>query len=384
MRRVLSFALLLGLVACVDTGTAPAQPGKEAEVQATVYFPDAASKKEISVTGIIQEESIVGIKMKIGKETKTIPALDVREITYKTKADALEARKAFSTERKANEPGLKVEKRIEFYKDAVGEYKTLLASVKDIPQAQRYISFKIAEVQLRIGQLDNAKLDDGIKAMEAFTNEFPQGWEVVPSLKLLADAHETKGNPNEASKVYEKLAELPDAPEEVKRTAGMLVTQMLLRGKKFKEAEAKLIALRKRLPDNDPQVGQVTVMLVQSQMMQGKTEGVEKQLRDALATNPDLYLHSVGHNCLGDLFLAQKKPEAAFWEFLKVHLMYSQDRTEHARALYNLWKLFDSVKNDPVRAGECLDRLLNDKDYIGTEWQTRAKAEAKPTPTPMP
>jgi len=238
----------------------------------------------------------------------------------------------------------------------------------------------VTEIQVNIGQLDSAKLDDGIKALEAYRTEFDRGWERIPALRLLAETHESKGNLAEAGKLYEELADLPDAPDEVKRTAAMLGTQMLMRGKKYKEAETKLIAFRARLPEKDPQRAQITILMSQSQLLQGKTAGVEKELREALAATTDLYPQALGHNCLGDYYLAARQPEEAFWEFLKVHLMYSQDPTEHARALYNLWKLFDSVKNDPIRAQECLDRLLNDKDYIGKEYYNRARAEAKSSP----
>lgn len=378
MRKIASCALLLGLVvALVATGTAAAQAPKEPEVQATVYHIDPKTKKEVPVTGVVQEESITGIKMKVGKETLLIPALDVRQITYKTKLNDLDYRKAFSNATKAND-ATKTDKKLEFYRDALSDFKKLVDGVRDVPQAYRYINYKIAEVQVSIGLVDNAKLDDGIKALDTYRSEFARGWEVVPALKLLAETHELKGNLVEASKVYEELASLPDAPPEITRTASMLVTQMLLRGKKYAEAETKLRAVQQLVPKTDPQYGQITVMLCQTKLLQKKTAGVEADLRAALASSSDLYVHSVGHNCLGDLHLENKQQDEAFWEFLKVHLMYSQDRTEHARALYNLWKLFDKVKNDPIRAQECLDRLLTDKDYASTEWYTRAKAEAKP------
>jgi hypothetical protein len=57
--------------------------------------------------------------------------------------------------------------------------------------------------------------------------------------------------------------------------------------------------------------------------------------------------------------------------------MYSQNRTEHARAMYHLSNLFFTVQKDPIRAQEVLERLT-DKEYDGTEYQARAKAEKKP------
>ena len=57
-------------------------------------------------------------------------------------------------------------------------------------------------------------------------------------------------------------------------------------------------------------------------------------------------------------------------------MLYNQDREEHARALYNLWKLFESVRADAQRSKECLKRL-KDKSLAGTEYQDRAIKETE-------
>jgi hypothetical protein len=59
-----------------------------------------------------------------------------------------------------------------------------------------------------------------------------------------------------------------------------------------------------------------------------------------------------------------------------VDTLYTQDRDEHAKALYHLSTLFDKVKNDRARAKQCADRL-KDKQFAGTLYQRRASAEGK-------
>ena len=68
--------------------------------------------------------------------------------------------------------------------------------------------------------------------------------------------------------------------------------------------------------------------------------------------------------------------ENAFWKYLWVDVLYYQDKTEHARALYNLSKLFDQVKKDEARAKECRNRL-KEKEFNGLDYQQRVLREEK-------
>ncbi len=383
MRRIVTLPLLVFVVGSLVPASLFGQAGKEPEVQATLYVFDATTGKEVSVDGIVVEESVAGVKLKSGAMTKLIPAMDIRQVTYKTKVPALTFRSAFSTEDKGLVADQRLEKRLEYLDDALRKFKDLQKEVKDVPQAERYINFKVAEVQAEIARADKTKIGDAVKALEEFRTNYGRSWQLIPTMKHLAELQELKGDLEAAGKVYEELADMPDAPADVKQTAQMLMAQMLLRAKKYKEAENRLVLARARLQPNDTQRPKITVMICQSQMLQGKLDGVEKELTAALTATQDGLLQAVGHNCLGDYFLAKKQDEAAFWEYLKVHLMYTQDRTEHARAVYRLSKLFDSVQKDPIRAEEMRAQLLSDKDFLGTEWQEKAKAES-PKPMTMP
>jgi hypothetical protein len=87
-------------------------------------------------------------------------------------------------------------------------------------------------------------------------------------------------------------------------------------------------------------------------------------------------VRAAAHNLLGDYYLAKGQPEPAFWEYLYVDTLYTQDRDEHAKALYHLSTLFDKVKRDPARAKQCSERL-KDKQFAGTLYQRRAAGESK-------
>ena len=73
------------------------------------------------------------------------------------------------------------------------------------------------------------------------------------------------------------------------------------------------------------------------------------------------------NNAFGDYFRARKQDEDAFWHYLRVDVLFAGDKEEHAKALYWLSKLFESVKKDKIKAQECVEKLKS-KDLDGTEY----------------
>ena len=108
---------------------------------------------------------------------------------------------------------------------------------------------------------------------------------------------------------------------------------------------------------------------------EAKRAGVEvvretpHRLRE-LAGSGDPSLRALIHNTLGDYLLKRNKPKDAFWEFLRVDVLYNTDKNEHARALYHLAKLFREDRKDGPRADACLEQL-KDKRFEGTEYQKK-------------
>ena len=106
-------------------------------------------------------------------------------------------------------------------------------------------------------------------------------------------------------------------------------------------------------------------------------DGAEAQLKSALGATTDEAILAAGHNVLGDYYLKKGQPEDAFWHYLRVDVQYGSDREEGAKALYYLSQLFDKVKNDRVRARDCLTRLQDKGQFGSTEYHKRSLA-AKP------
>jgi tetratricopeptide (TPR) repeat protein len=367
-----------GWILAAGLGVLALSAGGTARGQDKIDYYDRTLKKQASVVGAIEGESPASIKIKLkGRDggVRAIPAVDVVEVRYKVKGVTdLEWRQPFGAEGRAvRETG---KRRAALLTKALEGYKLLDGQVSASPSAQRYIRFKIAQVQALLAQDNPAMTADAIKALAAYKRAYPSGWEIVPALKQLGQLQEASGQVDEARKTYEELADLPGVPKEMKQESDLLVARLYLRGGKYAEAEKRLEGLSKALGRDDPQRAFIMAYLADSQMGQGNLKQAEAQLREAIRSSSNPRLRGLAYNLLGDYYVKAGKPDEAFWQYLRVDVMYNEDVEEQARALYHLRTLFDKVKRDPIRARECANRLL-DKRFAGTLYQRRAKDEKK-------
>jgi hypothetical protein len=344
-----------------------------------VYFQEPGKKTEDNLEGIIEKEDPTGIKLKTKSGVKDIPALQITQITYGSK-DVLpsEFRKPDVTVIKALKDGIKADKKAEFLKEALLGFLELDTKLQSDAKIHRYLQYKIAHTTALQAKDDPTRVDAAITALTEAKSNLSEGWEIVPALQLLAKLQVEKGDAEGASKTYSDLAEVPGIPAAEKLQNQLLGAGFLLRINKFADAEAKLKQLASTIPADDPQRTFVDVYLAQSQMAQGRFDGVEAKLKAAILANEDKKLRALSHNFLGDYHRSKGEKDLAFWEYLKVDTLYNEDKEEHAKALYYLSQLFDAAKNDRERAAGCLAKLKS-KDYDGTLYQRKA-AEEKKTP----
>jgi tetratricopeptide (TPR) repeat protein len=342
-----------------------------------------AMKKKAEVVGVIQEETPAGIKIKERNEVKLIPALAVTQVTYRhAKLIKSEFRHPFTSEFKAGNATKQADK-IRLLGEALLEFEQLAKDVKDTPNAYRYVQFKVALVKVHLAQLEpdnKARLATALAAMAKYKDDFPNGWEIVPCLTTLAKLYEEQSQPEKARETYEALLLLPDVPKEIRREGDLLVAQMMVRGKQYLEAEKKLKSLSETLAADDPQRTLVQVYLVETQIAQDKLDQVQPALNAILDSSSDPRVRATAHNYMGDFYRKKKQDDEAVWHYLKVDVLYSEDKDQHAKALYYLYKLFDSAQGNKVRSQQCLERLT-DKAFDGNEFYRMARAE-KPSTTP--
>lgn len=351
--------------------------GSSAQAQLDeVRFMNRTTNKEDSIKGTIDQESPAGIRIKQRAMGTDIPAADILLVIYHLAGiTVLDFRAPFGKEIRGLTPGASEKLRKDLLAEALKGFEELLPKVSVHPRAKRYIQFKIATVKAAQAETEVFKRAGAIAALQAFKIDHPDSWQIVAALKILAKLLEDQGDVQEARKTYEELGKVAGIPAETKLESDVLVAKLLMRGSKYADAEAKLKSLSTTLPNDDPQKPSLLILLAQAQIEQNNLGGVEPLLRSALAsttTDPTIRAHA--HNTLGDYFQKKSQLDDAFWEYLKVDVLYNQDREQQAKALYFLSKLFDKVKNDPIRARECKERLA-DKVFAGLDYAKRSADE---------
>ena len=150
----------------------------------------------------------------------------------------------------------------------------------------------------------------------------------------------------------------------------MLVGKLLLRGKKYKEAETRLAKVVESMSAGDPAEADGPGVPDREPDRPGQDgRHAEKELdrpdrrharTRASAASPT--------RLLGDYHMKKGQSGRGVLELPPRGCPVQRGRRAHARALYQLAKLFDKVKKDPLRGKECLTRLL-DKRFEGSPYQ---------------
>ncbi len=252
-------------------------------------------------------------------------------------------------------------------------YQKLEKQLKSAPNALRYVQYRMAMLAVDAAKGDPSKVKAAIDALNNFRSTNSAGWEIVPATKTVARLLEDSGDKKGALDAYDDLGRNPDVPADIRLNTNLLVAHMLIQDGKFDGAEKKLSSVLAETKD-PKQKAYVQVNLIQTQVAQGKATSPADLQGLIKGAGDDDKLKALAYNTLGDYYQQAKQPDEAFWQYLRVDVLFNQDREERARSLYNLWKLFDSVRHDPQRSRECLDRL-KDKALDGTEFQARAIKE---------
>jgi TolA-binding protein len=365
----------LGLVGAVLLLAAPLA---RAQTSDSIRYTDRKTGKEENVKCVLESESPAGVTFRQGSATKTVPALDVLDVLYDKSiggGNLITYRKAQREEEKAQQPTLDAAARKTAFQEALAAYRELAASSKESKAATRHVHFALARLLARRSEDDPEQAERAIAELKKFLADYPDGWQLVQASRLLGQLQEARGDLAGATKTYEQLAARDDVPKDTREEADLFVARMLLRGNKAAEAQAKLQKLASAVPATSPGAPKVQVYLALCEVATGKAEAAEAKLKGLLAADLDGGVKGLVYNALGDVARQKGKAEDAFWDYLWVDIVYNQDKNEQAKALYYLSKLFVDVKNDPARAQQCRKRLLEDKDFLGLDFQKLAAKE---------
>jgi hypothetical protein len=371
MKRLLpAIPLVIGLLLAAS---APVR----AQTSDSIKYYDRATKKEETAKAAIEEETPAHIVFRQGGTAKDVPVTDVRDVTYDKSvgASALPTyRKATNQEAELDNPKLDADGKKKAFDESLAAYKQLREDVKDPAAAKRDVQYRLARLLARRSEDDPAQLEPALAELQKFLKDNPNGWQVSQASQILGRLQEAKGDQAAAQATYEALAKAP-VPKEVQQEAELLVDRMLIRDNKHGLAQERLQKMVTTLQPGDPEYARVQVYLAQCQVAAGKFDQAAVELKKLRDGSADPAVKGLIYNALGDIARQNKQMEEAFWDYLWVDVVYNQDKHEQAKALYYLSKLFVEVKNDPVRAQQCRQRLLEDKELFGQEFQKLAAKE---------
>ncbi|MFQ3651349.1 MAG: hypothetical protein SNJ75_13525 [Gemmataceae bacterium] len=376
--------LVVSILVVAGWTNAPAQVDKKTSDR--IYLFDPATKKEEDVYGKIEEESPLGLKVRVRKgkndELIDIPTAKIMRVYYYTPdVPTIEYNRGFVNE--SNWEKATGTKRDEFFSRALDGFREIERRLIGRPEARRYLQYRIAMLLVNASRENPSKRDDAINALKEFTSDNLTSFTIINALTTQGRLLEEANRPDEARVAYEALASLPGVPPSVARQGDLLVGRMFLRSGKFAEAQKRFASLASKLGPGDADKPCVDIYLTESQIGLGKTDGADKALLAAIQATEDGRLRALAHNLLGDLKMKKGQQAQAFWHYLRVDALYNDDPEEHARALFHLATLYDKVKNDPARASETKRRLF-DEAFKATRYQKLAREAGMAPPSENP
>ena len=345
--------------------------------QDSVKFADKTKKGDSELNGLITGDSIKGLLIKIQKEPipKLIPSVDIINVNYSSTAiGSIELKIALGKEVRANLSTTKESDRLKLYEESVKDISELLPKVKSDLRLSKYLNFRIAKIKADLAKIKPEALPDAIKSLNNVRIDNPDSWMTLSSFKIEAELQEIKGNFDAALKLYQGIGKLPNVPKDIKTDSDFLVLKLLLRTNRMAEAEAKLKDVEALISEGDPRRVQVLLVKTQANLLNDKLNTIEVDLNKVIGLSDEIFTRGKAFNLLGEFYLKKNKEAEAFWAFLIVDTLYNQDSDEHAKSLYYLSILFDKVKNDPIRARQSKDKLL-DPVYLKSEYQKKVSAD---------
>jgi hypothetical protein len=370
MKRLLAIGCLAWAVTL--TGSLPAWG------QDSVTYYNRAQKKEATVSGSIMVETPGKIVIRptsgAAKEIE-ISVTDIREVVYNLPPVLKNDYRIAANREGGAEKDAKASQRKQHLAEALAKYQDLLAKATAEP-AKRHFEFKIAKILAQQAADDPAQVDAALENLKKFKTEHPDAWQISACTDLLARLLMEKKDWEGAQRAYQDLEKTPNLPPELRQEANLKVAQVLVKAKKYPEAEQRLLEASKTIPAAGPERIRLQMALAECQAASGKANEAVKQLEAVLPQITDPEMKAQAYNSLGSCQEAAQRPKDALYAYLWVDVVYSQNRQEHAKAVYHLAKLFKEIKDDK-RAEEYRNKLLKSPEFAGLEYQKMLMNETK-------
>lgn len=341
--------------------------------------------QEKPIKAPIKSESVRGLVLSTLKNS-VIPTEDIVDVVYDLSLPSRGVKSAILVKTQTYQPGIfaereaadpkKAKQRKSLLATAVAKYEETLKKVPD-KAVRRHLQYKIAMIKARLVEEGEGKPEEAIEDLKNFKAlHYPDCWQIGEVLQTLARLQVANKNYDGATETFDALANIMDLPQEARNEAALMAARVNVKAGKHELALKKLQNLEKSFPKGSRFATLARISQADCMVATGKTKEAVGMLRSIIKETSDKGLKASAYNTVGECFLKLGQAKDARWEFLWVDVVYNQDREEHARALYHLWKTFGEL-GETQRAQECRDALVNDRQFAGLEWQRRALAEGK-------
>jgi tetratricopeptide (TPR) repeat protein len=340
IRRVIQglVGALLGVLIGVFAGN-PAVVGQD-----KIDRRDHKTDKNVLVTGKLIEESVAGLKVKVGLKEETIPAADVLRVYYEDIPLANGLRLLYQNLFLAEEKEKDLAKLIKDYRDLNAK----VAMTPDVkPAIKRYIDYRLAMLLAAAAENDETR-GEARRGLEVFVHDNPGTWEYPSAARVLARMHVDKLDYDNAIKVLDGLVRSAGVPTEAKQEAELLLIDVLFQAKRGAEVKTKVDGAMIDPRKTEPQKARLRVYLIglEAQAPAANVDDVVKKLDDVVAKTPDNTVKALAYNIMGDCYMQQGRPRDAMWCYLWVDVVYSQDKTEQMKAMTRLLAIFEAEKDN--------------------------------------
>jgi tetratricopeptide (TPR) repeat protein len=327
-----------------------------------VDYYDEAGTAVVRASGEILDETSTELVLKTDNEELRIPAYRIEAVRYdKQPQEMLNIRNIENQNR---------------YEDAVKEYEALLPQIDPTLQeflhaAVRYAIFKNLAAA---GMVDAAKLKPAIDWYEKNAESLAATRHFYPMTELAGRLYMAAEDYAKADEAFLKLKGVnwPGYKEKATLYQGLAALQ---RGKPVDAVLSFDDVLKSNVdsPVVREQKRIAKIAKADALVLSNKPADAEKLVREAideLSLEDRVNYLARARNTLGDALAAQKREKEAVLDgYMWVHVLYNTDPNEHARAVYNLARLFDKI-GYPDRAQQMAELLRT--EFGRSQWAKKA------------
>ncbi len=318
-----------------------------------VLLPGATIKQATGgrVRGQVQSESSSEVVVTLGTTTTSVPTDQIASIRYDGQPATLQLGETRETAGQLAE--------------AADLFKKAAAEAADKPYVMQTALFREASVLADLALVEPGRTKEAKDRLLRFVRTYPNSRHVIPARVDLARLQLNAGDFAGAEATIADMAKLPRAAER----AGVLRAKVLAGQGRHDEAVSELDRLIATFPERTAGKREAQLAKAESLVAMKKYKEAEALVRQVIAAAPaeDVAAQSAACNTLGDCLRADNRPKEALLAYLHTDLLYSKDKQEHPRALFNIEKLFRLLKQDG-RADEYAQRLR--QEYPRSQWLT--------------